>query len=764
MARDNDKGLYLPLKVDLTEWEKSLAQADADLQKAMRKLKSETSNLRLQYDVQIAGAKAAGNDIKALELENQKLNAIYEAQKQAVEVLNKAYQKSVKEKGADAEASKALAKQLIMETKAMERTKAQIDGKGFAAIGKNISNGFASISPEFAKIRTAVAGITGEMSKMGTTALTAAKALGGIGVVAAGLGAAYGGIKALIDGYKETAEAAANANEEVYQLREELNTSYETAELLAGAARVDGVNLQSLNTAVNQLYKNLDAGNEKGKRALAVLQEYGATITDVSGKRKDVVDMFSEIQKAFLNAEAMGKGRDFLTTLFGASNDQFLHFIRGFDYYIEKAREAQSETSKEYDLGHQLLDLKKQQAEAERQLTAARGDAFISGAVEAQKAHNAGLTEQIKLYNDAKDSLKGYADEMKNLAIAEEGASLAWEKFKISLQAEGMKTFDDLWKKLKDVNDEYEKLQKKRGMKFMPGSFGIDAIMNAVSGVKNAEKEITEQMDEKEYQAEIDNMQAVIDEKERKQEQEARAELKRTEDKLKKEAEIEEKYQKALRDLTANEYEKQVYAIEDKRKANMKEGMSEVQAQKLFTIEKEKIDKAYFERLQKQREADAKKAEDIQKKQIESQKSDAERVLTQQKELWQAYLRYGDSGKFQEVALNQQLKKLGIDKKDYDMMDDWKLQGFKDAMKRFADDTWLSKFNDIMPETANVSIPAQSVQAQAQKPSVQNQITVNIDRPILTDENLLNQLTDKVAEKITVVAERAFGTQAQNAF
>ena len=270
MARDNDKGLYLPLKVDLTEWEKSLAQADADLQKAMRQLKSETSNLKLQYDVQIAGAKAAGNDIKALELENQKLNAIYATQKQAVEALNRAYQKSVKEKGADAEASKALAKQLVNEAKAMERTKAQINGKGFAVIGKNISDGFASISPEFAKIRTAVSGITGEMSKMGSTALTAAKALGGIGVVAAGLGAAYGGIKALIDGYKETAEAAANANEEVYQLREELNTSYETAELLAGAARVDGVNLQSLNAAVNQLYKNLDAGNEKGKRALAV--------------------------------------------------------------------------------------------------------------------------------------------------------------------------------------------------------------------------------------------------------------------------------------------------------------------------------------------------------------------------------------------------------------------------------------------------------------------------------------------------------------
>ena len=76
MAKNNDNGLYLPLKINLSEWEQDLMRADEDLQKMMREMRSSMSDLKLRYDVEIAGAKAAGNDAKALELENQKLNRI----------------------------------------------------------------------------------------------------------------------------------------------------------------------------------------------------------------------------------------------------------------------------------------------------------------------------------------------------------------------------------------------------------------------------------------------------------------------------------------------------------------------------------------------------------------------------------------------------------------------------------------------------------------------------------------------------------------
>ena len=127
MAKDNDKGLYLPLRIDLTQWEADLAAADADVQKEMRKMRAATSDLKLRYDVEIANAKVAGDSVKAIELENRKLNAVYEAQKKAVEALNAAYQKSVKEKGADAKASVGLANALVKESKALERTKLQIE-------------------------------------------------------------------------------------------------------------------------------------------------------------------------------------------------------------------------------------------------------------------------------------------------------------------------------------------------------------------------------------------------------------------------------------------------------------------------------------------------------------------------------------------------------------------------------------------------------------------------------------------------------------
>ena len=129
MATDNNKGLYLPLKINLDDWEKDLLKADVDLQKAMREMRSSMKDLRMKYDVEIVGAKVAGNQTKALELETAKLNRLYEEQKRAVEALNRAYQQSVKDKGQDAKASQDLARQLINESKQLDRLKAQIDSK-----------------------------------------------------------------------------------------------------------------------------------------------------------------------------------------------------------------------------------------------------------------------------------------------------------------------------------------------------------------------------------------------------------------------------------------------------------------------------------------------------------------------------------------------------------------------------------------------------------------------------------------------------------
>lgn len=757
MAKDNDNGLYLPLKINLSEWERNLAEAGEDLQKAMREFRSATKDLKLQYDVKIAGAKAAGNDLKVLELEEKKLNQLYQTQLQAVNALNEAYKKSVAEKGASAKASQALAQQLVRESKELDKLKAQIDKKGLN-IGKSLSDGLAAVSPEFARIRTATASLTAQMSSLGSSATAAAAAVAKValpvGIVAAGVG----GLKKLVDSYKETAEAAANANEEVYQLREVLNSSYEEAELLAGAARIDGVNLDSLNASINILYKNLDAGNEKGKRALALLQQYGASITDLSGNRKNVIELFKELQKGFQNAEAMGKGRDFLTGLFGGSSDQFLHFIKGFDYYIAKAEEAKTATEREYDAGHMLLDLKKQQAEAERALTAAKGDAFLASAVEAQQVHNAGLKEQIRLYDEAKQSLQGYSTEMKNLALAEESASLAWERFKISLQIEGAKTFDSTWTGLKKIADVYDEIKKKMpagellfdSLENIPGIGFAMKQLGFVKELSNTEKQIAERTAHDAYMAEIEGMQNAINEQDRLREQEARnkevqakKEAEEEQKALDKQKQAREKFYQELRDLRATEYEKEIYHLEDRKKAWLDAGIAIVDAEQRFAEEKAQIDAKYFAKQQQEREKNLKASQEAYKKEIEEAKraresaiSDADSTLKNNLKLLRYIKKEQEAGTYSDDKAKAFANKLYM-----------KQQGYKQS-----DIDFLKTFS--VDKLKNIADAKSRLFADFASP-ITNNVTVNFDGTVVEDVQGIQKIAEAVAGIMTPVIQQA---------
>ena len=83
-------------------------------------------------------------------------------------------------------------------------------------------------------------------------------------------------------------------------------------------------------------------------------------------------------------------------------------------------------------------------------------------------------------------------------------------------------------------------------------------------------------------------------------------------------------------------------------------------------------------------------------------------------------------------------------------MDSTKLAGFTSAMDKFQSNTWFSQLGK------GASNPTVN--------NVTNNNTVTIDRPVLTDESLINQLVDRVSEKLVTVAEKAFGNRAQNTF
>lgn len=119
MANKSDNGLYLPLKVDLSGWEKSLATAEADLQKVLRQMRSEMTANALKFDVEITGAKAAGDDLRAYQLEIEKVSMKMQYQASVISGLKKRLSEINPEK--DATGYKKLASMIDKETIALNK-------------------------------------------------------------------------------------------------------------------------------------------------------------------------------------------------------------------------------------------------------------------------------------------------------------------------------------------------------------------------------------------------------------------------------------------------------------------------------------------------------------------------------------------------------------------------------------------------------------------------------------------------------------------
>ena len=155
MAKKGRKGLYLTLRIDLQQWEKDLAAADADLKAKIKDLRAEASRVKLQYDVQIANADAAGDQMRKFQLQQAKLNQLIEIQTTKVRGLEAAWQKEVATSGAASAASEKLARSLAYEQIYLAKLKKDMNGMN-AGFGTKLADTLSSISPTFASIRSNV--------------------------------------------------------------------------------------------------------------------------------------------------------------------------------------------------------------------------------------------------------------------------------------------------------------------------------------------------------------------------------------------------------------------------------------------------------------------------------------------------------------------------------------------------------------------------------------------------------------------------------
>lgn len=749
MARDNDKGLYLPLKINLDEWERDLTAAGNDLKKSMRKMSTEMKDLKLKYEVEISGAEAAGNRLKTLQLQTAKMNQLYDLQKRKVDALNKAYQQSVKETGAMSAKSQQLSKVLDRETIALNKLQVQINSLG-ESLGKKISDKLASISPMYAQARETVGEFTSSLGKVSVASKTAAVALGGVGVAIGGIYASYKGLEAITQKVNDLAEAGQKAADPVYQLRERMNSTYEDAEYINRVTALDGSSADALVASIEKLNRALDSDKQGMTLASKAVVRYGIELKKADGTAKSYKEQLQEMSRALQLAIKNGETMNFYEAFKGW--DQFSHLLTDLDGYNARAEATTAHTKIMYNELHEYGERLNAVKLAQEELNAIKGGFFAGAGIEnlkneidTLKATQKIIDENKKTYGEMSKAVGDLSNDFTDLKAV---ATLTLED--IQMQAlKALKSLKDVVKEM-DIGDSLW-----AGFKSNPITGPVALTMDATGFTDWLKQKVKENSEKLAAQKEIVKQER--EEREKAAQEEAKnknlgtinkeaEKQKKEEEELKKREEAYKKFNEELYMSTATEYEKEIYLLEKKRKAYIDEKIAEVDANRLYENEKAKIDAKYYE-----------KAEAEQKRATEATIKEYQKAAEEQKRIQEASIRDAEATLKNNVQLIRKMQKEQAKGGDWEArVQAWqdrrymKQNGFKqsditalqaygvDFVKKMADST-----HRLFGQFAN---PQQQQQQAPQQ--VTNNNTINIDRPILTDESLINQLADKVADKL----------------
>lgn len=769
MAKDNDNGLYLPLKVDFDAWEQSLASLDEPLQKKMRELRKTASDIKLKYQVEISGAKAAGDQLKVMELETKKLNELMKLQTATVNGLTEAYKKQVAQEGANSKGAQALAREIQKQTIELNKMKEQYNNLG-AGLGTKIADSLSAVSPAFATFRNSLNAVTSQFKSLQETAGGVGIAIGSIGVAVTAAAASYKALGALTNYVDNVAEAGRNASDKIYQLRETMESSNEEAEKLWAVTAIDGSNADSLNNALIKLNRTLKKDADGTSLAAQTLKRYGAEIRDAQGNLKSHLEILQEISKARNLAASRGELGDFKAGLGGAfATTEFDHLLAGLNNYIALAESAKIETKYLYDELHSLGDLRNANAEVERQIEAIKGGIFAGAAkknLEERLDYEVALGNALVKNSDEYGKVAEKLGEITTEFTAFKGAAtLAWESIKKDV-ADNIETLKGFADKLKSVHDWMQKIREITPVGKAMGWIG-DKVSNYLGDKYNnaraeldAEKEKAKQRREQKQKeaAEKDAAQKEANKNAKLADITNKKQTKADEAAAQKRADAQKKLAEELRSIKQTEYEREIQRIADKRDAYIAAGASEVDASKLYALEKEAIDKKYYDKQRSENEKMVKQAQDAYKQMADAQKRQREANISEAEKNLQNNLKIirklqkeeamgGDYiGRTKEYADKLYKKKLGV--KDSDI-------------------AALSKYgNALISDIANARDRVLGIfggeQAPQPQQNVNNQNTVNVtfDNTVIDNEAGLVNLANKVAQLIIPSIEKAIGGSA----
>ena len=277
-------------------------------QEGISKINSELKVVQAQFKEAGTRVTAFGSTSDSLKEKSALLNRQIDLQKQAVEKLQLAFDKSVTAKGADAKATQTLEEKLYKAKSTLngmegelKKTTTEVDKQGFSWTGLT-----SKVKETSEKGQSHVLGLKNAV----------------IGLAAAAAGGA---------GLFSVAEGAINAGDAAYQLSEKLHMSATDAGLLNKELTLADTNADAFTGTMIRLDKGVEGAGKKGNATTKALAEYGVTLTDSKGKLLSYNDQLKALADGYQKAAASGNEEAYTSQVLGSRGKDLVGILSNYN-------------------------------------------------------------------------------------------------------------------------------------------------------------------------------------------------------------------------------------------------------------------------------------------------------------------------------------------------------------------------------------------------------------------------------------------------
>lgn len=321
--------LYASIGLDISELDSDFIDADKTVKQNLARLRSESNTIKLKMDVDIASLGNNASQTDVLRIKEQALTEQLHMQQQALILVQREYENTVKAKGANSYESQRLQDNYLREQKALIglNNQLQIVKGQQSGLQVNKATGLSNAFDAF-QGKNNGGGILDTFSGIGDKILGAQSAV--IGFVGAfkGIGLVKDIIVSLASSIAELSMQAVQAGENAYQLSKRMKISASEAGQLGNMMAMGGVEVDTLYKTMARLDRQLLSTSNSGGTAKKALDDLGVSLTDAEGNILPVNQQLEQLAIAYQRAAAQGKEEQFIVETLGARGQQLVPILR----------------------------------------------------------------------------------------------------------------------------------------------------------------------------------------------------------------------------------------------------------------------------------------------------------------------------------------------------------------------------------------------------------------------------------------------------